>query len=134
MKHEQKNDQLLTSWKEIAAHLGKGVRTAQRWEREIGLPVRRPAENRHIVVALATDLDNWIAQLATPSATPCCSCREDLDHAQQTIVDLREQIMSLQSEMKIAALALQMNNKVAPVTSVASARSSHNLESDGTAA
>ena len=67
MKHDQKNDQLLTSWKEIAAHLGKGVRTAQRWEREIGLPVRRPAENRHIVVALAADLDNWIAHLAHPS-------------------------------------------------------------------
>ena len=67
MKHEQRNDQLLTSWKEIAAHLGKGVRTAQRWEREIGLPVRRPAENRHIVVALATDLDNWIAHGINPA-------------------------------------------------------------------
>ena len=31
----------LTSWKEIAAHLGVSVRTAQRWEAAEGLPVRR---------------------------------------------------------------------------------------------
>jgi DNA-binding transcriptional regulator YiaG len=58
-----KNSQLLTSWKEIAAHLGKGVRTVQRWEQELGLPVRRPAKSRHIVVALAPELDRWIEQL-----------------------------------------------------------------------
>src|SRR5438034_64572 len=32
---------VLSSWKEIAAHLGVSVRTAQVWERERGLPVRR---------------------------------------------------------------------------------------------
>jgi len=32
----------LQSWKEIAAYLKRGVRTAQRWERCAGLPVRRP--------------------------------------------------------------------------------------------
>ena len=31
----------LNGWKEIAAFLGKGVRTVQRWEREQGLPVHR---------------------------------------------------------------------------------------------
>jgi TolB-like protein/Tfp pilus assembly protein PilF len=31
----------LTSWKEIAAHLGVSVRTAQRWEVAEGLPIRR---------------------------------------------------------------------------------------------
>ena len=31
----------LTSWKEIAAHLGVSVRTAQRWEAAEALPVRR---------------------------------------------------------------------------------------------
>ena len=33
----------LDSWKEIAAYLGRGVRTVQRWEREEGLPVHRLA-------------------------------------------------------------------------------------------
>lgn len=31
----------LTSWKEIAAHLGVSVKTAQRYEAELGLPVKR---------------------------------------------------------------------------------------------
>ncbi len=31
----------LVGWKEISAYLNKGVRTVQRWERELGLPVRR---------------------------------------------------------------------------------------------
>ena len=31
----------LNGWKEIAGFLGKGVRTVQRWERELGLPVHR---------------------------------------------------------------------------------------------
>ena len=33
----------LDSWKEIAAYLGRGIRTVQRWEREEGLPVHRLA-------------------------------------------------------------------------------------------
>ena len=34
---------VLNSWKEIASYLGRSVRTVQRWEREFGLPVHRPA-------------------------------------------------------------------------------------------
>jgi hypothetical protein len=33
----------LDSWKEIAAYLGRSIRTVQRWEREEGLPVHRLA-------------------------------------------------------------------------------------------
>lgn len=52
---------VLGSWKEIAAYLGKGVRTVQRWERGLGLPVRRPvAHNRRIVVAVPAEIDAWI--------------------------------------------------------------------------
>ena len=32
-------DKVFSSWKEIAAYLGKGVRTVQRWEAVLGLPV-----------------------------------------------------------------------------------------------
>jgi len=31
----------LNSWKEIATYLSRGVRTVQRWERELKLPVHR---------------------------------------------------------------------------------------------
>ena len=33
---------ILNSWKEIANYLGRGVRTVQRWERDLRLPVHRP--------------------------------------------------------------------------------------------
>jgi hypothetical protein len=51
----------LTSWKEIATYLGKGVRTVQRYEAEFALPVRRPAgKNRTSVVALRSELEAWV--------------------------------------------------------------------------
>jgi len=50
---------ILTSWKEIAAYLGKGVRTVQRWELELALPVRRPRAN-HTVIAVPKEIDEWI--------------------------------------------------------------------------
>ena len=54
--------ELLTSWKEIANFLGKGVRTVQRWEATLGLPVIRPADNRSgIVMARPDDLEAWVA-------------------------------------------------------------------------
>ena len=42
---------LLNSWKEIAAYMGRGVRTLQRWERDLALPVRRLGKERTIVGA-----------------------------------------------------------------------------------
>jgi Tol biopolymer transport system component len=39
-------DDRLDSWKEIAAYLGRGVRTVQRWESEEGLPVHRLAHDK----------------------------------------------------------------------------------------
>ncbi len=52
---------ILGSWKEIAAYLGKGVRTVQRWERDLSLPVRRPiAHDKRIVIAVPLELDAWV--------------------------------------------------------------------------
>src|SRR5215467_5643808 len=51
---------VLNSWKEIAAYTGRGIRTIQRWERELGFPVRRPREkNRSAVVAIKSEIDRW---------------------------------------------------------------------------
>jgi hypothetical protein len=59
MKRE--DDTVFTCWKEIAAHLGKGVRTVQRWERQFGLPVQRPnAHCKGIVRASREELDKWM--------------------------------------------------------------------------
>src|SRR5579884_474813 len=51
----------LNSWKEISAYLGTGVRTAQRWEQDLYLPVRRPrGTRRSAVVAIPVELDDWL--------------------------------------------------------------------------
>jgi hypothetical protein len=54
---------VLSSWKDIARYLGKGVRTVQRWERHLGLPVRRPngALQKSAVVLYRGDVDAWLA-------------------------------------------------------------------------
>ena len=50
----------LGSWKEIAQFLGKGVRTVQRWEREMRLPVHRPrGKARGVVIAFPDELQRW---------------------------------------------------------------------------
>lgn len=50
----------LTGWKEIAGYFGRGVRTVQRWEAELSLPVRRMRTGRgDTVYALPAELDAW---------------------------------------------------------------------------
>jgi len=54
---------VLSSWKDIARYLGKGVRTVQRWERHLGLPVRRPfgSSRKSAVLLHREDVDAWLA-------------------------------------------------------------------------
>jgi len=53
-------DDRLDSWKEIAAYLKKEVRTVQRWEKNLGLPVRRLTQGKQgTVFAYKSDLDAW---------------------------------------------------------------------------
>ncbi len=52
----------LDSWKEIASHLGRDVRTVIRWERNRGLPVYRvPGGKLSRVFAYPGELDQWLA-------------------------------------------------------------------------
>ena len=60
----------LNTWAEIADYLGVSVRTAQNWEKELGLPVKRITEGpRGRTLALVVDLDRWKQQrLQEPTA------------------------------------------------------------------
>jgi tetratricopeptide (TPR) repeat protein len=50
----------LSSWKEIAAYLGRDIRTVQRWERTQRLPVHRHRHNRlSTAYAFKSELDEW---------------------------------------------------------------------------
>ena len=53
----------LNGWKDIAAHLGKSVRSVQRWERKLGLPVHRIGQ---IVFCSKKDIDAWLARQSEP--------------------------------------------------------------------
>jgi len=49
----------LCSWKEIASYLGVSIKTAQSWERDRGLPVRRYPGRRVVVRAVIAELEEW---------------------------------------------------------------------------
>jgi len=52
---------VLNSWKEIASYLGRGVRTVQRWERELQLPVHRiGVGSRSPVFAFEHEVRSWL--------------------------------------------------------------------------
>ncbi len=53
----------LVGWASIGAYVGRDARTAQRYERERGLPVRRmPGGGRSTVFALRDELDGWLLE------------------------------------------------------------------------
>ncbi len=62
--------EVLSSWKDVAAHLGKSVRTVQRWEAELGLPIHRPDKRQQrIILAYPDELKHWVgAKLTTAKA------------------------------------------------------------------
>jgi hypothetical protein len=56
---------VVQSWKEIASELNRGVRTMQRWERTLGLPVHRLGRGpRSPVFAFKEELHLWFRKTA----------------------------------------------------------------------
>ncbi len=54
-------DERLDSWKDIAAYLGRDVRTVQRWALTRSLPVHRlPGGARPRVFAVTSEIDTWL--------------------------------------------------------------------------
>src|SRR5689334_11875357 len=56
---------ILNSWKEISAYLGRGIRTVQRYEEELGFPVHRLCKNNRSssVLAFADEIDLWLRNM-----------------------------------------------------------------------
>ncbi|HEY3132432.1 MAG TPA: tetratricopeptide repeat protein [Acidobacteriota bacterium] len=64
---ETKGGERLESWKEIAGYLKREVRTAQRWEKSEGLPVRRHLHAKlDSVYAYPSELDAWLKDRQPP--------------------------------------------------------------------
>lgn len=56
----------LDSWKAIAQHLGRSVRTVQRWKRTAGLPVHHVNNRIRTVYASRRELDFWLDGQSVP--------------------------------------------------------------------
>jgi hypothetical protein len=136
--------ELLAGWKEIAAYLGKGVRTVQRYEIELGLPVRRPAGKPcGSVVATRVELDAWVSASPIREAFHLtrmpdtrASDTADIKRGVLEMSSLRVQMAGLRGELrksvsllKESVLALQTQlsrdqwtEKIAPTVLEASSR------------
>jgi len=105
-KHEP--PEFLFGWKDIANHLGMGVRTVQRYERLHGLPVRRPAgKQTGAVVATKVELDAWVSASPIREAfhlTRVATFPEDTaDAIQKNMAKmgrLRDEMKSLRDEVR----------------------------------
>jgi hypothetical protein len=113
--------EILSGWKDIARHLGKGVRSVQRYERELGLPIRRPSGKiRGSVIATKAELDAWV--LASPirevfqlpqslvdNATPLAEFRRHVTELRQ----LRNEAMELRASIGQSLQMLEKNLNIA---------------------
>jgi hypothetical protein len=93
---------ILNGWKEISAHLARNVRTAQRWELQLGMPVHRPASKRRTaVVAFPDELDVWL----TKNRSKLNGLLLGIDNENDPAV-LRETLLRLQTETKALSAKL----------------------------
>jgi hypothetical protein len=122
MNRSDPGNEILNSWKEVAYYLGRGVRTVQRWEHELGLPVRRPrGKSRSPIMAFREELDSWL--IDCPQATSHHNgngisissghtngglCVTDIVGESQ---DLRYKSRQLRNEMSVALQTLISNLK-----------------------
>lgn len=82
---------VLHSWKAIASYMGLGVRTVQRYEQHLGLPVRRfGGIARSSVSAFTDELDRWKQTSGTHPIT-----RAEWEQAMNEIEQLRIEVASL---------------------------------------
>jgi hypothetical protein len=85
---------VLSSWKDIAKYMGKGVRTVQRWEHHLGLPVRRPngVSHKSAVLLDRSDLDAWLATRFSARGAARESVAKGIESSDSTRSSLREGI------------------------------------------
>ena len=95
----------LNGWKEIASYLGKGVRTAQRYERKFALPVRRPSgRSEGAVMATPAEIDAWLSTGTRPqmltAVAPFGSECEELMRNVARMTQLGGQLTAARSELR----------------------------------
>jgi hypothetical protein len=93
---------ILNSWKEIANYMGRGVRTVQRWEQQLGLPVRRPwGKSRSCVMAVTSEIDSWV-RTTRVNRSNGANGNDGLTHDA-----LRDKLRTLIEEYRAAGISLR---------------------------
>lgn len=88
----------LSSWKEIAQYLNKGVRTVPRWEREMGLPVRRPnGRSKGVVLASTQEIDEWLYQQTT---APTNNLQRELEKLRTALAEVMAENQALRIDLE----------------------------------
>jgi CheY-like chemotaxis protein len=111
---------ILSTWKEIATYVNRGVRTVQRWEAEFSLPVHRTGEDRGSVFAFADELDGWL-QRATLRARP---------YVRPTIIVLDQPLPNALSNRKLT-LEIAKFNVLTAFTSAEMLATAERFDVDG---
>ena len=110
---------VLSSWKDIARYMGKGVRTVQRWEHDLGLPVRRPigASQKSAIVLNRSDLESWLETRFSARKNGKIRVPAGADSSRAARAALRESIGESR-ELRSANLALarQLNHSLRRLT------------------
>jgi hypothetical protein len=109
MGHFKAGSGYLSGWKDIANYLEKGVRTVQRYERHLGLPVHRPsADNRGGVIATKAEVDAWVN--ASPLYLPSMSRPTGQDLPIVALLDVTAKLDKLRKELE--ALGREMHTAI----------------------
>jgi CheY-like chemotaxis protein len=111
---------ILSTWKEIATYVSRGVRTVQRWEAEFSMPVHRTGEDRGSVFAFADELDAWLER-ATMRARP---------YVRPTIIVLDQPLPNAISNRKLT-LEIAKFNVLTAFTSAEMLATAERFHADG---
>lgn len=105
--------QTLNSWQEIASYVGKGLRTVQRWEREIDFPVHRVDNDSRRVYSDTEEINQWMrrSEIATVPKVDVHSSivarHEKLQTLRSEVIRIREQAVILRETI----VKIQANRK-----------------------
>ncbi len=87
------NEARLESWGEIAGYLRRDIRTVQRWERSLGLPVRRLQIGKlSSIYAYRSELDRWYAE-RQPADEAIAKLQDQDKDAAETVEETQEGII-----------------------------------------
>src|SRR5271156_3296778 len=92
---EATNRRILNGWKQISQHIDRGVRTAQRWEALLGMPIHRPAlKDRSAVVAFSDELEAWLSRIS-PDVRGECEAIHDQNESQERLLRVLDNMSTL---------------------------------------